>query len=47
MDVGSSMSVEVAGSSVNAIINTCAGLEHNYVCNHIHVFYAKLSIERR
>ena len=34
-------------SHVNAIINICADLKENCVCNHVNLFYTKLTIKRR
>ena len=34
-------------SHVNAIINICADLKKNCVCNHVNLFYTKLTIKRR
>ena len=32
---------------VNAIINLCADLKKSCVCNHVNLFYTKLTIKRR
>ena len=34
-------------SHVNAIINICADLKENCVCNHVNLFYTKLTTKRR
>ena len=34
-------------SHVNAIINICADLKKNCICNHVNLFYTKLTIKRR
>ena len=34
-------------SHVNAIINICADLNKNCICNHVNLFYTKLTIKRR
>ena len=34
-------------SHVNAIIYICSDLKENCVCNHVNLFYTKLTIKRR
>ena len=34
-------------SHVNAIINICADLKENCVCNYVNLFYTKLTIKRK
>ena len=34
-------------SHVNAIINICADLKENCVCNRVNLFYTKLAIKQR
>ena len=34
-------------SHVNAMINICADLKENCVCNHVILFYIKLTIKQR
>ena len=34
-------------SHVNAIVNICADLKENCVCNHVNLFYTKLTVKQR